>query len=312
MSALDQLRDQILAQSPTEEQRKAIFADELEFLLRASPGSGKTWTSCRRFIWRGAKRHGYPGGLALLSFTNTAIREFQAATIKVGRRELLSEPNKWLTQVYESVKPIGGNGKLLWHRLGAKTIDLINENVHVEAVRDDIEALVLDAEVLDSILQDKNPAKKAKVIEIQLIARLRKHAGNPKFTELGERLEKIREKHEQGLLNSLEFLKAILEVAKDTVAAENAIDPEEEQDRALTALTELFNEVKSKQTHVIVERIVADIDAIVRIVRFDGWQGTAQGEREVKQALRRTLLKYKLHTDQELFEKAYGYIREYY
>jgi superfamily I DNA/RNA helicase len=93
MSALDQLRDQILAQSPTEEQRKAIFADELEFLLRASPGSGKTWTSCRRFIWRGAKRHGYPGGLALLSFTNTAIREFQAATIKVGRRELLSEPN---------------------------------------------------------------------------------------------------------------------------------------------------------------------------------------------------------------------------
>ena len=31
-----------------------------------------------------------------------------------------------------------------------------------------------------------------------------------KFEELGERLEKIREKHEQGLINSLEFLKAIL------------------------------------------------------------------------------------------------------
>ena len=219
---------------------------------------------------------------------------------------------KWLTQVYESVKPVSGNGRMLWHRLGAKTIELINENVHVEAVRDDVEALVLDAEVLESILKDSNPAKKAKEVEIKLIARLRKHAGNPKFTELGERLEKIREKHEQGLLNSLEFLKAILEVAKDTVEAEKQTAPEEEKDKALSALTELFNEVKSKNTHVIVERIVADIDAIVKQVRFDGWQDTAQGEREVRQALRKALLKYKLHTDQELFDKAYGYIRQYY
>ncbi len=149
-------------------------------------------------------------------------------------------------------------------------------------------------------------------IEIKLIARLRKHSVNPKFKELGERLEKIREKHEQGLLSSLEFLKAILEVAKDTVEAEKQTDPEEEQDQALAALTELFNEVKSKNTHVIVERIVDGIDGIVRQVRFDGWQTTTQGEREVQQALRRSLLKYKLHTDQELFDKAYGYIRQYY
>ena len=175
---------------------------------------------------------------------------------------------KWLTQVYESVKPVSGNGRMLWHRLGAKTIELINENVHVEAVRDDVEALVLDADVLESILKDSNPAKKAKEVEIKLIARLRKHAGNPKFTELGERLEKIREKHEQGLLNSMEFLKAILEVAKDTVEAEKQVAPEGEKDKALSALTELFNEVKSKHTHVIVERIVADIDAIVKQVRF--------------------------------------------
>ncbi len=219
---------------------------------------------------------------------------------------------RWLTQVYESVKPPSGNGKLLWHRLGAKTIDLINRNVHLEEVRDDIEALVLDAEVLDSILNDANPEKKAREIEIKLISRLRKHAGNPRFKALGERLEKIREKHEQGLINSLEFLKAILEVAKDTVEAERETDPEEEEDRALAALTELFNEVKNQNTHVIVERIVADIDSIVRQVRFDGWQATDQGEREVKQALRRALLRVQLHTDQDLFDKAYGYIRQYY
>jgi type I restriction enzyme R subunit len=219
---------------------------------------------------------------------------------------------KWLTQVYESVKPVSGNGKLLWHRLGAKTIELINENVHVETVRDDIEALVLDADILDSILGDANPAKKAKEVEIKLIARLRKHAGDPKFKDLGERLEKVRERHEQGLLNSLDFLKNILQIAKEVVEAENQVDPEEEQDRAFAALTDLFNEVKSKNTHVIVERIVTDIDGIVRQVRFDGWQTTTQGEREVQQALRRALLKYKLHTDQELFDKAYGYIRQYY
>ncbi|WP_419601398.1 type I restriction endonuclease subunit R, partial [Thiolapillus sp.] len=34
---------------------------------------------------------------------------------------------KWLTQVYESVKPPSGNGKLLWHTLGAKTIELVHE-----------------------------------------------------------------------------------------------------------------------------------------------------------------------------------------
>ena len=166
--------------------------------------------------------------------------------------------------------------------------------------------------VLAGLLDAKDPDKKSKEIEIKLIARLKKHAGNPKFKELGERLEKIRERHEQGLLNSLEFLKAILEVAKDTVEAENKIDPEEEKDQALAARTELFNEVKSKQTHVIVERLVADIDGIVRQIRFDGWQTTSSGEREVKQALRSALRKYKLHTDQDLFDKAYGYIREYY
>jgi type I restriction enzyme R subunit len=267
---------------------------------------------------------GYEGLMAAQQFLpNNATRDRFAAEYSVLGTiwEALSpdpclsayaKDYKWLTQIYESVKPVSGNGKLLWHRLGAKTIELINENVHVEAVRDDIEALVLDADVLDSILQDSNPSKKAREVEIKLIARLRKHAGNPKFKELGERLEKIREKHEQGLLNSLEFLKAILEVAKDTVEAEKQVAPEEEKDKALSALTELFDEVKSQHTHVIVERIVADIDAIVKQVRFDGWQGTAQGEREVRQALRKALLKYKLHTDQELFDKAYGYIRQYY
>jgi len=59
-------------------------------------------------------------------------------------------------------------------------------------------------------------------------------------------------------------------------------------------------------------RIVNDIDAIVRVISFPGWQQSSSGEREVQQALRKSLLKYKLHKDQILFERAYGYIKEYY
>ena len=93
MNQTEHLREKILSQNPTDQQRDAIFSKELEFLLRASPGSGKTWTSCRRFIWRGAHWHHKVGGLALLSFTNTAIREFLEATTDVGKRQLLSNPN---------------------------------------------------------------------------------------------------------------------------------------------------------------------------------------------------------------------------
>ena len=50
----------------------------------------------------------------------------------------------------------------------------------------------------------------------------------------------------------------------------------------------------------------------LRVVRFDGWQSTYAGEREVKKVLRKTLFKYRLHQDLELFEKAYGYVRQYY
>jgi type I restriction enzyme R subunit len=70
--------------------------------------------------------------------------------------------------------------------------------------------------------------------------------------------------------------------------------------------------VRTEDAPIIVERIVDDIDGIVRLVRFDGWQNTHAGEREVKNALRKTLFRHKLHQDQNLFERAYGYIKQYY
>jgi hypothetical protein len=47
----------------------------------------------------------------------------------------------------------------------------------------------------------------------------------------------------------------------------------------------LFDQVKNENTPIIVERIVSDIDDVVRVVRFDSWQGTTEGMRDVKRAL---------------------------
>jgi type I restriction enzyme R subunit len=218
---------------------------------------------------------------------------------------------KWLSQVYQSVQPSSGHGKLIWHALGAKTIELIHQNVHVDAVRDDLDTLVLDADLLEAVLSNPDP-NKAKEIEIKVARRLRKHLGNPKFKALSERLDALRDRFESGVLNSVEFLKALLQLARDVLQAEKDVPPEEDEDRGKAALTELFNEVRTAETPILVERVVADIDEIVRLVRFPGWQDTLAGEREIKKALRKSLFKYKLHADEELFEKAYGYIRQYY
>jgi type I site-specific restriction-modification system R (restriction) subunit len=219
---------------------------------------------------------------------------------------------RWLAQVYESLKPSTGHGALLWHVLGAKTVALIHDNVTVGTIRDDLDELVFDADVVEAILDAPDRKKKTKEIEIKVAARLRKHLGNPRFKPLSERLERLRERHESGQMHSVQFLKELLQLAGDLVAAEKETPPEEDEDRGKAALTALFEEVRNPDTPVIVERVVADIDEIVRMVRFPGWQQTSAGEREVKKALRNTLFKYKLHSDQELFDKAYGYVRQYY
>lgn len=107
-------------------------------------------------------------------------------------------------------------------------------------------------------------------------------------------------------------MKLLLELAKEAAQAEREVIPEREVDKGIAALTELFNGVRNKNTPVIVERIVADIDNIVKIVRFDGWQNTTGGKQEVKKALRSVVwIKYKIK-DNDVFNKAYSYIEQYY
>ncbi len=218
---------------------------------------------------------------------------------------------KWLSQVFESVKPATDNiGKLLWFSLGAQTTKLIHENIHVGEVHD-LEEFVLDADVIEDIFNNPDP-RNAKKLERILIKRFRKHAGNPKFKKLSERLEELRDKAEQGLITSIEFVKELCKIAKETVQAEKEMEEEIQEKSPKAALTELFLELKTDQTPAVVERIVTDIDSIVRVVRFPGWQQSRQGEREIQSSLRKILwAKYKIK-DQVLFDRAYAYVKEYY
>jgi type I restriction enzyme R subunit len=58
------------------------------------------------------------------------------------------------------------------------------------------------------------------------------------------------------------------------------------------------------KTHGLIVDYLGVFDDVSKSLNF--------GEREVQKALRRTLLKYKLHHEQELFDRAYGYIKQYY
>lgn len=143
--------------------------------------------------------------------------------------------------------------------------------------------------------------------------RLKRPIGNPKFVQLGERLEKARERYLKRIINSIEFLKELLEIAKELVAEEQRETGNKEIRRdEKDTLTKIFEESKVQKTPEIIKQIVTDIDEIVKKIRFEGWQFTIAGEREIKQEVTRVLLRHKLHTEKELFDKAYEYIKQYY
>lgn len=218
---------------------------------------------------------------------------------------------KWLTDVYESVRPADITGRLVWHALGAKTIELINENIQVE-IPQGAETIVLDGPTIEDLMTGKRKDVPIEEIEKQITARIARHLNNPIFIELGQRLNALREKYADIQQSSLDFLRELLELAKDTVAAEKADNDIPREEKGKAALTELFEALKGDETPIIVSNVVDRIDEVVRGVRFDGWQSTIAGDQEVRKALRQTLyVQFKIR-DNDVYEKALGYVREYY
>ena len=221
----------------------------------------------------------------------------------------------WLAQVYQSVRPVSG-GNLIWTLLGAKTIEIIHNNIDTIDIGTPLEDLVVDADIIDSVLEDEKKIQK-KIVEVEKMLRLRlgEHSGDPKFKQFAEKLDELREKMAQNMISSIDFLKQLLAMAKDLLEEEKKVDqPQDKRAQARAALTDLFQSIKTDETPVVVENVVNDIDnEVVNIVRqFNDAFKSITAQREIKKKLRSILwIKYSIK-DNDVFEKAYQYIEMYY
>jgi len=289
---------------------KELLPDQLKKCLDFFPGVDRTL-------------EGFEGVMAAQEClpTNEKRDEFAAAFGVLNKLWTAISPDKflapyrkdykWLAQIYESVRPVGQTGALVWAALGPDTIKMIHENTDINRIRDDIDELVMDEHAIFT-LTEKEQEQRARRLEINLMGRLRGH-DDPRFVALGERLEKLRQDYEAGVIKAIDWLKGLLDAAKDTVRLERETEEKvvTEEDN-IQALTKLFLETRPDSTPQVIHDIVEQIDKIVKATRFDGWQNTHSGPREIQKALLLTLAQFGLGKDKELFDKAYAYIEEHY
>lgn len=225
----------------------------------------------------------------------------------------------WLSQVYESIRPSVGPGNLMWTILGPKTIELIHENVVSIDIGESVEDLVVsDTRLLEECLKNENKRNRT-IIEIEKMLKLRlgnsKHSGTKEFKLLSQKLKELQEKLRQQQIDSIQFLKDLLALAREVLDTEKELNqPKDQRQKAKDALTELFESIKTPETPIVVENVVNDIDTkVVDIVRrFNNAFKTVTGQNEVRKMLRSILwLKYKIK-DSDVFEKAYKYVAMYY
>jgi len=224
----------------------------------------------------------------------------------------------WVTKVFNNAFPNPGAGSgLIWTILGPKTIELIHDNVKTIEIGDTLEELVLNSEVVDNTIEKLNEKERdRKIIEIEKMLKLRfSQSKSPKIKKLAEKLEELREKMKQSLIESIDFLRELLKMAKEVVRIEKEEhQPEDRRAQAKAALTELFESIRNDKTPIIVENVVNDIDTtVVGIVRkFSDAFKTVTGQNEVKKMLRTILwINYGIK-DNDVFDKAYGYVEQYY
>ncbi len=243
---------------------------------------------------------------------------------------------KWLAQVYEAIKPTQVSSALLWDRLGAKTLALVHGHIsNVEVVGSGLEKVVVDPESIEALRalakqgaldlnMDRDlleqPITLDEVLDT-IDARIKRRLAandHPVYQSLAEQIERLRARAIQTAQDSIEFLKEALVVAQTVVKAEKleadgSLDQAEAiLDPHLGALTQIVDEYKPEGTPVIVDDVVRDIDAIVKQVRFTGWNQTQEGDRTVRKELRLVLKRYALPLTGPLFDHAYAYISENY
>lgn len=240
---------------------------------------------------------------------------------------------RWLAKICASVAPSDTSQSLLWARIGAKTLELVHGHIGDVTVQDiGVDLVIADEETIRQLIESgvlldedddtTNPGPRtvtaAEVVD-NIAKRLQKRLAGPTgnhsvYRSLADRLDHLRELQFSKSLDAIGVLKTILDVAADFKAAEQADDAMGERgldllpDPNIGALTQIFQEYKPAGTPVILERIVLDIDSIVKQVRYDGWSKTAKGDRAVRTEIMKVLKNHSLPIVGELFDRAYKYV----
>ena len=243
---------------------------------------------------------------------------------------------KWLSQVYEAIKPTGPSNVLLWHRLGPKTLALVHGHiVDLRITSTGLEAVVVDPDAIAAMRQmieqgelDLDPARVLTSDPVALhevltvidrrIARLNAVHPHPIYRSLAEQLERLRRQAITRAEDSIEFLKKALQIARTAVQAER-LDADGLLDASMHlldpnigALTQIVEQYKPAGTPIIVTDVVRDIDAIAKQVTYSGWNESMPGDKAARREIRLVLQKYALPVTGPLFDNAYAYIHENY
>ncbi|MFN8521128.1 MAG: HsdR family type I site-specific deoxyribonuclease [Chloroflexota bacterium] len=248
------------------------------------------------------------------------------------RLRAIEDDYRWLAKLYASVTPSTDANALLWHRLGEKTRNLVGayiSGVEVDAAAG--EAIAIDAETFEALRQldlglelgvgTSGPVPTVDEVLDSIERRLRRKltgpAVHPVWRALSERLEELRRLHVAGARDSVDFLKRLLDVARQVVEAERAeadgrLDTFQVLDPDRGALTQILEEYAPPGVPIIVANVVEQIDQLVRPIRGTGWQESQPGDREVRRQLRVILRDSGLPPAGELYDRAYAYIREHY
>jgi type I restriction enzyme R subunit len=243
----------------------------------------------------------------------------------------IEESYRFLARVYASIAPNNSADLLLWQKLGAKTMEIVHAHLTgITIDADKLDNVAMDAEVLEALRDNGlfpeppkigQPAPTAlevlQRLEERIQARIAGTNGIKIWKSLAERLELLRLSRISSAAESVEFLRHLLELARDLLEAERAddegrIDEIKVVDPRKGALTQIFEEFKPQGVPLVIETVVEQVDSLVQPVRGTGWQTSHPGDRTVRQELRLILKNSGLPPAGELFDRAYAYIRENY
>ncbi|POH60304.1 type I restriction endonuclease subunit R [Arthrobacter glacialis] len=252
------------------------------------------------------------------------------------RLEKYQADYKWLAKIYATLAPSNAIDELLWMRLGAKTLELVHGHIGDVTIENAaVDLVIVDQDTIEQLFEqgaldpEKDPKGTTTVSTTEVIdtianrlkKRLAGHNGNHEvYRSIAERLDRLRERRVTQARDNLEILKSALEIATDVTAAEKAEDTGGTAGLDLLpspkigALTQIFLEFKPEDTPAMLDKVVAEIDEVVREVStgWDGWAKTRGGDRRVRNSIRIVLTHYGFPIQGDLFDRAYSYVAENY